>query len=211
MRVQLAGRESVELSLQVVEEAGLRPGMALDDLALDDLRQRDEFQETVERALRFLESRPRSEREVRTRLAQKGTPPGLVDRVVARLRELKLIDDDAFAAFWIENRNRFRPKGARAIKAELRQKGLADDVIAEQVEDGLDEEAGARVVALRQARRYAKLDYPTFRQKLWAYLARRGFDFDAISSAIEEAWRSVGAENTLTTDAPTDEGEDAED
>jgi regulatory protein len=179
--------------------------MLLDDLTLADLQERDVFQETLERALNFLESRPRSEREVRSRLTQKGTPPSLVDRVVERLRELKLIDDGAFAEFWIENRNRFRPKGARAIKAELRQKGLSNEIIAEQVDEGFDEEAGARSVALRQARRYAKLDYQTFRQKLWAYLARRGFDFDAISPAIEEAW------GQLTTEAPSDEGEDAED
>ena len=197
--MHLGARETVELTRLVAEEAGLRPGMEMDDVALAELQQRDVFQETLERALRFLESRPRSEREVRTRLFQKGTPPTLVDRVVERLRELKLIDDGAFAEFWVENRNRFRPKGARAIKAELRQKGLSDEVIAEQVEAGLDEEAGARSVALRQARRYAKLDYQTFRQKLWAYLARRGFDFDAISPAIEEAWQQLSAE------APSDE------
>jgi len=191
LRVQLEARESVELARLIVEEAGLRPGMVLDELILADLRERDAFQETLESALRFLETRPRSEREVRSRLGQKGTPPTLVDRVLERLRELKLVDDGAFAEYWIENRNRFRPKGARALKAELRQKGLPQEIIAEQVDEGFDEEAGARAVALRQARRYAALDYPTFRQKLWAYLARRGFDFDAISPAIEEAWQSL--------------------
>lgn len=152
----------------------------------------DEFQETLDRALRFLEARPRSEREVRTRLAQKGATPALVDRVIARLGELGLIDDPAFAQFWIESRNRFRPKGARALKAELRQKGLASDLIAEQVDDTVDDSSAAREAALRQARRYARLDYQTFRQKLFAHLAHRGFAYDAITPAIEEAWREVG-------------------
>jgi regulatory protein len=171
--------------------------MFLDDLMLARIGERNAFQETLDRALRFLESRPRSEREVRTRLTQKGTAPDLVDRVVDRLRELGLIDDGAFAQFWIENRERFSPRGARALKAELRQKGVGAEVIAEQIEGAVDEESGAREVALRQARRLSRLDRQAFRQRLWAHLARRGFDYEAINRAIDEAWREVSAEGAV--------------
>lgn len=119
--------------------------------------------------------------------------PDLAERVVERLRELRLIDDAAFARFWIENRERFSPRGARALKAELRQKGLASEVIATEVEEGVDEAAGAHAAALRQARRFARLDPATFRQKLFAYLARRGFDYEVIGPAVEAAWQAVNA------------------
>lgn len=190
LRLHFENGHTLDLARLVVEEAGLRPGTFLDDLKLARLRDSDAFQSTLDRALRFLETRPRSEREVRTRLAQKGTSPDLIDRVVERLRDLRLIDDAAFARFWIENRSRFSPRGARALKAELRQKGLATEVVAE-VEESVDESVGARDVALRYARRMAKLDRPTFRQKLWAQLARRGFDFDVIGPAIDAAWQAV--------------------
>jgi regulatory protein len=193
VRLHFANGRTMDVSRLVAEEDGLRPGSVLDDIKLARLRDRDLFEQTLNRALHFLESRPRSEREVRTRLAQKGTAPDLVDQVVERLRALGLIDDAAFAQFWVENRGRFNPRGARALKAELRQKGLAADLVA-HVEDSVDEESGARDVALRYARRLAKLDRQTFRQKLWAQLARRGFDFDVIGPAIEEAWRVVGDE-----------------
>jgi regulatory protein len=195
VRVHLEGRRALDLTRLVVEEAGLRPGQLLDEATLDRLLDRDGFQQTLERALRFLETRPRSEREVRTRLAQKGTTPELIDQVVERLRTLGLIDDAAFAQYWIENRERFSPRGARALKAELRNKGLANEVIAAQLEEAVDEEAGARGVALRQARRFANLDERTFRQRLWAYLGRRGFDFEAIGAAVDEAWRSLPHED----------------
>lgn len=193
LRLHFENGHTLDLAHLVVEEAGLRPGTFLDDLKLARLRDSDAFQSTLDRALRFLETRPRSEREVRTRLAQKGTSPDLIDRVVERLRDLRLIDDAAFARFWIENRSRFSPRGARALKAELRQKGLATEVVAE-VEESVDESVGARDVALRYARRMAKLDRPTFRQKLWAQLARRGFDFDVIGPAIDAAWQAVAGD-----------------
>jgi regulatory protein len=195
--VHLAGnRAPLELTRLVAEEAGLRPGLVLDDLAVGRLRQRDEFQDALDRALHFLGSRPRSEREIRIRLTRAGVGPELLDRVVDRLRQHGLVDDAAFARYWIDNRERFSPRGARAIKAELRQKGLTAEVISEEVDEAesVDEEAGARGVALKQARRFATLDHRTFRQKLWAVLARRGFDFDAINPAIDEAWQAVNGE-----------------
>jgi regulatory protein len=211
VRVHLAGnRAPLELTRLVAEEAGLRPGLVLDDLAVARLRQRDEFQDALDRALHFLGSRPRSEREIRTRLGRAGVGPDLLEQVVDKLRQHGLVDDAAFARYWIDNRERFSPRGARAIKAELRQKGLTSEVITEEVEEAesVDEEGGARTVALKQAKRFAKLDRQAFRQKMWAVLARRGFDFDAINPAIDEAWQVVSggpADDDTSDDDTSDE------
>jgi regulatory protein len=192
VRVHLDGEpSSVVVSLLVATEAGLRPGLTLDDGQLAKLLNRDSFQETLDRALHFLEHRPRSEREVRTRLLRAGIAPELLDAVVERLGTMGLVDDGAFARYWIENRERFSPRGARMIRAELRQKGLSSEVIAENLVDAVDEENGARGIALRQAPRWAKLDRKTFRQKMWALLSRKGFGYDVIQPVVEEAWLTV--------------------
>src|SRR6266542_33079 len=47
---------------------------------------------------------------------------------LARLAELGLVDDAAFARFWVENRQACRPRGAGALRDELRRKGIAPDV-----------------------------------------------------------------------------------
>lgn len=190
VRVHLGDGRAFDVSRLVAEEAGLRPGADLDELALAKLQGRDAFQVTLDRALHFLELRPRSEREVRTRLAQKGTSPELIDQVVGRLRELGMIDDVAFARFWMENRARFSPRGGRLIKAELRQKGVTAEVVAE-VDEGVDEASAIGEVARRLAWRLGRLDRQAFRQKLWAQLARRGFDYDVIGPAIDAAWEAV--------------------
>lgn len=200
VRVELDGRRTLDMTRLVVEEAGLQPGAFLDDLALDRLLERDTYQRTLDRAFHFLEARPRSEREVRSRLVRAGTPPELIERVFERLRALGLIDDTAFARFWIDNRERHSPRGARLLKAELRQKGVTGEVIAEELEEGVDEEGGARDVALRQARRFARLDYPQFRQKLWTYLARRGFEYEVIGSVVDEVWKTVTGQEAVEDD-----------
>ncbi|HLZ07554.1 MAG TPA: RecX family transcriptional regulator, partial [Chloroflexota bacterium] len=181
----------------------LRPGLPFDEARLAKLLGRDALQDAVDRALHFLETRPRSEREVRTRLTQAGVSPELLDKVVERLNGLGLIDDAAFARYWIDNRERFSPRGTRMIKAELFQKGLKSEVIAEQIEGAIDEEAGARGIALRQAPRWAKLDRNLFRQKMWSLLSRKGFGYDVIQPVVEEAWLAVAAD-------PGDDDEDGE-
>ncbi|MGH2457679.1 MAG: regulatory protein RecX [Chloroflexota bacterium] len=193
VRVHLGDGQTFELARLVADEAGLRPGADIDELALANLRGRGALQEALDRALHFLEPRPRSEREVRTRLAQKGTAPELIDPVIGRLRELGMIDDRAFARYWIENRARFSPRGGRLVKAELRQKGVTSEVVAE-LDEGVDEAAAIGEVAPRLARRLGRLDRQTFRRKLWAQLARRGFDYDTIGPAIDAAWQALNAE-----------------
>ena len=205
VRIHLDGEpSSVVVSLLVATEAGLRPGLALDEAQLAKLLNRGSFQDTLDRALHFLESRPRSEHEVRTRLLRAGIAPDLLDAVVERLGTMGLVDDGAFARYWIENRERFSPRGARMIRAELRQKGLSSEVIAENLVDAVDEETGARGIALRQAPRWAKLDHKTFRQKMWAILSRKGFGYDVIQPIVEEAWVTATGGAAGDNDADTE-------
>ena len=78
----------------------------------------------LEAAARFLETRSRSVAEVRRRLTSAGYRPELVDGAIARLLDLGVLDDEAFARAWVESRDRARPRGERAIRDELRLKGI---------------------------------------------------------------------------------------
>ena len=85
----------------------------------------------LEAAARFLEVRSRSVAEVRRRLTTNGYRPGSVDGAITRMTELGMLDDAAFAQAWVESRDRSRPRGERAIRVELGQKGLDKTVIDE--------------------------------------------------------------------------------
>ena len=148
----------------------------------------------LEAAARFLEARSRSVAEVRRRLSGAGYRPDLVEGAIERLRELGMLDDEAFARAWVESRDRSRPRGERAIRAELRLKGVdrtsIDLVLGErreaqprEVADGEEALTGSpdRAAAERLVARHRRsLDHVADprqrRQRAYALLARNGFD-----------------------------------
>ena len=125
VNVFLDGEFAFGLALQ--HSYDLNVGQALSTMDVTRLRAADEVDQAYHRALRFLEYRPRSVEEVRRRLSLHGLSTEVVKEVLKRLAKVKLIDDAAFAAFWLENRSTFRPRGRRALRMELRLKGVLDE------------------------------------------------------------------------------------
>jgi len=182
------------LGLDGVLAAELRIGQALTAEDGARLRARDTVERARALALEFLARRPRSEAEVRQRLREKGFEPAAIDEVLARLCELNLVDDAAFARFWVENRASFRPRGARGLRYELRQKGVPAEVI-DQVLDTMpwDEDALAYQVARPQAERLlaAPIAPREFQRKLGDLLRRRGFEYETIQEVVDRLWREL--------------------
>jgi len=189
----LDGAFAFGLQRMVAAQAGLAVGQALDEQAVAALLTGDEAERAYERTLRYLSYRPRSEQEVRQYLARKEIDEQTAEAVMARLRRAHLVDDEGFAAFWIENREAHRPKGPAALKLELRQKGLDGEVIEAALES-LDEQGSAERVAERFTDRYAHLDEATFRKRLYGLLQRRGFRFDVCRKVVEASWAQVSAQ-----------------
>ncbi len=192
-RVNLYLDDAYAFSLALDVAATLKVGQALDVAAVAELRGEDAYREALNRALGWLGPRPRSREEVRRYLERREVPPPAVDRVLARLVELGLVDDDAFAAWWVASRGRHRPRGARALRHELGAKGVAREVQDEAVAE-VDEASLARQAALEEARRYRGLPRPVFERRLGGLLARRGFTYSAIRPALEAAWASLASE-----------------
>ncbi|MEO5704063.1 MAG: regulatory protein RecX [Candidatus Limnocylindrales bacterium] len=143
----------------------------------------------LEAALRFLEPRERSIGEVRRRLSRVGYREELVEGTIARLIELGMLDDQAFARTWIESRDRSRPRGERALRFELARKGIdrktADETIAQRAAEHpeADAEAAARLLA-RNARALDRVGDPRARrERAYALLARNGFDPEVAAAA----------------------------
>jgi regulatory protein len=134
----------------------------------------------------FLAARPRSEREVQQRLLRGGFTADVVTAALDRLRTAGLLDDTAFASYWLEQRQTFRPRGARLLRAELRQRGIATELAAEASAATVESAAeDAYRAALKTAVRLAEQDEHTFRTRLGQLLARRGFDWDTITPVVE--------------------------
>ncbi len=160
----------------------------------------DDPEVVLEAAARFLEARARSIAEVRRRLTGAGYRPDLVEGAIARLVELGMLDDRTFGAAWIASRDRARPRGERALRQELAQKGidrgLVDELLAERrTHDGgeaVEADAGAaRRLLERNERSLARVADPRQRRaRAYALLARNGFDPETCSSSVR-AWMAV--------------------
>lgn len=170
--------------------ASLRIGQSLGEDEIADLQDRDAVQRAYERALRYLAHRPRSTAEVRRTLEQQALPAAATDAAIERLLAAGYLDDEAFARFWVSNREQFRPRAPLALRQELRQKGITDDIIAKALQE-VDSESSAYRAGLAQARRLETLDQRTFRQKLGSHLLRRGFSYDVVWPVVDRLWREL--------------------
>ena len=151
----------------------------------------------LEAAARFLEVRSRSVAEVRRRLTGAGYRSDLVQGAIERLLELGMLDDEAFARAWVESRDRARPRGERAIREELRLKGVErtsiDLVLADRREavrgdaggeiggnggspPSPDRTAAERLLAKHRRSLERVANRRQRRQRAYMLLARNGFD-----------------------------------
>lgn len=191
-------------SITLLEAARLKVGQRLSDAEVVRLREQADVDKAYDRALRFLTYRPRSEAEVAKYLASKGVVPEAQQEIMGRLRHLGLVDDEAFARFWVESREHSRPSGWLALRSELRLKGVSDAIIERALEE-VDQEEGAYRAAQKQARRYPNLSGREDQHKLGAFLMRRGFPYSVAKAAVKRLVEELAAEGRLQEESEEDE------
>lgn len=225
VHVFIDGKHAMSVALDVAAAERLAVGQPCPPERLERLHRAQQMQTVYDSAIRFLSYRPRSAREVELRLRKKGHPPEEIAAVMDRLQKRGYVNDEEFARFWVGNRMSFNPRGPRLLKSELRQKGVApqviDAVLAEQSEAQADavqqaaeiaeawgETAGdepapgtdlanALALARKKWRTYGSLDPPTARRRLSGFLARRGYNYDIIDQVLR---RLLSSDDELSPD-----------
>ena len=181
------------LEAEVALKEGLKAEKAISEDEIEALKKADLFQRCLNAAFRFLSYRPRSETELRQRLQRRGFDGDNVAAVLARLKERGLVDDLAFAQFLKDNRESFSPRSQWLTRLELRQKGIAQEII-DRVAAQVDDEDCAYRAAVSKARRLSTADYEGFSRRLGEYLKRRGFGYGLIKPTVERVWQERGVE-----------------
>lgn len=203
VNVFIDGQFALGISLATLAREGLFVGQQLDAAAWARLEAAAQSERAMHAALRLLDARPRSTAEVRLRLQRKAFSPQAIEQAISRLSELGLLDDAAFSRYLIENRQSFRPRGVRALRDELRRKGVErttiETAIAAYAGDETDEAARALAIARAALHRYTgSPDRATFQRRLGGFLQRRGFQLDTIRPILAILWE----EQHPATDAP---------
>ena len=206
LRFQKRDKERVNLFLDgeyafplpAVEAAQLRIGQQLSEKKLEELRAIDLRSRGYNRALRFLAVRPRSQLEVRRNLQAYRPKDGRrlsasqIEWIIGGLRERQYLDDREFARFWVEQRNRFRPIAPRALRYELRQKGVDDSVAQAAIDELSDATSACEAAARSRLYRWQEETNPAhFRSKMGSFLQRRGFDWEVARDVIDRIWQEL--------------------
>lgn len=184
VNVFVEGKFSFAVGLDVAGKHGLRPGLQLNEEFIEQLLREDGESKAMTSALTFLGHRARSEAEIRARLGKDEWSETVIARVLARLRELRLVNDEEFALQWVDNRSRFKPRGGRMLQQELRQKGVERETIEAALPDADEEVENALLALQKTARKWERFSEPRERQqKAIEFLARRGFGFGTAKTA----------------------------
>lgn len=185
-RVSVYLDDRYTFSLSIFSAARLSTGQTLSDQDIETLKQEDQDERAYEAAIRFLGYRARSVREMQQYLSQKQYPTTCRDSIISKLLDQRYLNDRDFARLWVEERRRLNPKGAWALRQELLQKGITDDLIDEALTD-YDEEEAALTALTPKLRQWKKADDDTLKKKIYAFLSQRGFSYDTTLAMIEKA------------------------
>ena len=193
VNLYLDGRFAFGVSAKAVVDAGLKKGMVLAPEDVAELLKGEAFERAQLQAYNYLSYRGRSETEMRRYLVGKDHAPETIDAVVGRLRDLHYLDDETFALSWVENRQRFRPRGPHLLRSELLQKGISREAADQAISDvSSDEHALALAAAEERAAGLRAADYPEFSRKLGGYLSRRGFSSEVVWAVVKQVWTARG-------------------
>ena len=193
VNVSVDGKYKFSLDLTQVVELGIKIGSEYTEAELADLENESQFGKLYMRALEYSLMRPHSERELsdylyrktrdtrtKTGSIKKGVSKALTERVYARILDKGYVNDEAFARYWVENRQLRKGISKRKLQAELASKGVDRSIVESLLSqtERNDEDELSKIIE-KKAGRYND------EQKLVAYLARQGFSYDDIKQAIE--------------------------
>lgn len=153
----------------------------------------ENYQKLRDYALKFLSFRPRSVKEIKSKLFQysikRGISAKIPDQVLGDLISQNFVNDEDFVRWWKDQRQSFRPKGLRLIKMELMQKGIdketIDKVLSEDIEETTSEYDLALKVINKKIQYFQNLSREKTKIKIKDLLLRRGFDWEVIYKVID--------------------------
>lgn len=196
VNVYLDGEFWSAMSMSCVEELGLTVGAHVHDTDRQRLEQEILFSETFSYGLRSLSRSFTTSHRLAERMREKGYPEEAITHALARLVEIRALDDLAHARELIDQR-RASGQGRRRVAMRLRDLGFAPAQIDELLDEKFHEDREAAEAAEAIERRFPERLSFKERQRALAFLTRRGFSMDAAREAVSERAMDERAEEEL--------------
>ena len=188
--VFLDGVFAFGVSQELVRTCGLQVGRTLSLEEQTHIAATERLLGAQVTALQYLAARPRTAHEVRQKLHRSGVTDEVANEVMARLHAQGALDDAAYTHAYLTSRLGGRGYGPQRLRHELHQRGISRTLVEEAVQQDLAVEdvlAAARAQAVKRWPRLAReTDLAKRRQKLFAFLRRRGFPAAIVQQVITE-------------------------
>jgi regulatory protein len=180
--VYLDGTYYCVLSAEAIVKNQLKIGAAVSREQIDSLQLETEKAQAINKTIKHLGGRLKTKKQVRDYLKTKGYVPAVINEVLDKLNEYSFIDDEQYAQEYI--RCSAKNKGKRRIENELKQKGVAEELIKQKTADIENEFESA----LELAKKYMKNKELSRENsaKLYRYLSYRGFASGDIIKVIKK-------------------------
>jgi regulatory protein len=164
----------------------LKQGEKINESLIANLLSEDTREKALQKALRFINFRPRTVHEVREKLNGLGFENDVVDNVINELIEKRYLNDREFAENWVASRGHSKPRSHKMLEYELKKKSIQEPFIQAALEFAPDDEELAIQLGKKYLRRFVNLDEKEFSKKMTGVLARRAFPFSIVKTAIIE-------------------------
>jgi regulatory protein len=201
----IEGEFSFGVNEQTIEQFRLRKGDYIDPELADKILDFDYWIDAKRVALRYLNHRSRSEKEIRDRLVKEEIPPEIIERVLEFLRGYDMVNDEKWSRAFVNDKLGRKQVSTRQIAVELRQKGvdqkIIDETIAEVNKEQSDEDR-ALAAAKKRWPRLEREEPMKRKQKMYSFLAGRGFSFDVIKSTYQKLSGVESGDEEHEYDAP---------
>ena len=151
--------------------------------------------QAIKFAIKLLSIRKRSVFEMRNRLKRKEFEGNIVDEVVEELIEYKYLNDEEFAEAYINDRINFNPRGSFLVKKELREKGVAENIVNEKIKELFPEKKEMKLAKRAAEKKIGtlnkNLEKSKIYQKVGSYLQAKGYSGYIIREVLEEITLSL--------------------
>ncbi|MBL7998217.1 MAG: RecX family transcriptional regulator, partial [Candidatus Kapabacteria bacterium] len=135
VNVYVDGEFAVQVHLDIVAKHELRKGLHVDSALMESLRDEKRTMQVKQLALAYATYKPRTEKQVRTRLREKECEAAEIDTAVVFLRDFGYVNDAQYAILYVRDAVRRKPVSAAKLRRDLRTKGVGDDEIERALRD----------------------------------------------------------------------------
>ena len=140
-------------------------------------------------ALNLLSARPYATRALHRKLIQKQYSAADADDAIRRLVDNGLLNDARYAEQYTRSKITTTGASKRRLQQDLYRKGIGGDVASEAIANVVEQEdIDPAVVIERVARKklaqLGALEPLVLKRRLFAFLARRGYDVDEIKAVV---------------------------